>query len=206
MKRLLCIFVSILMLVSFFPFNVFANDYTSSEYDELIELACEVFPEYASAIRGENISSYARTLSNGDIEAVYQETRSISDNETLGLTILSTGDAIVVKCNFDEITLTANSSDVTDISGIGVTGTASFQVASYGHSFRLSDVRYTIYDYASDYFTNYGSVTSCTFHSYGKIQESSSVIEYYVRLSSAQTAIVYLKLQFSNNKLVAQLT
>lgn len=205
MKRFMCIFVSILMLVSIFPFHVFANECTTSQYDELIELACEVFPEYASAIRSENTSYNSRAISTDCDKIVYQETRSISDTESLSIALTSSGNAIVLKQNYEFFILSVPSSNSTDITNVGISGTATFDIASYGYHFKLSNVQYTIYYYSGDYFTNYGYVSANTFITHGLIEESPSRISYYVRVGTEATSIVYLDLYFSNNQLIAEL-
>ena len=198
MKKILSICTVIMMLLTMLPVNVFACDNTAPTYDELIALACEVFPEYAPAITGNNTSTCTNSRSINQDEVVYRETRQLSSNESLGISLLASGNAIVIYGNTDWISYTAST---TDINSIGVAGTATFTVATQGRSFVLSDVSFTIYDYADDYFTNYGTPQPSEFISVTNEYNRSTWIRYRIKVSSNQS--VHFDLYFSNNQLVA---
>lgn len=200
MKKLISICLSLVMLFSLFPIDAFAAENTQSEYDQLIALACEVFPEYASAIRCENICTYTMPRSSNPMEVIYRETREISDTESMSIALLSGGNAIVIYNNFATTTYTSNTSD---IGSVGVSGTASFKVSMNNAYFKLNNVEFTIYETGGDYFTDFGTVDECTFYSYEDITLTSTHIEYSIRGTSYGTDFFRFKLYFENNKLVA---
>ena len=79
----------------------------------------------------------------------------------------------------------------------------SFKVISNNLYFHLSNVKFTIYEYSGDYFTDYGAVTASNFHDYELENASSSKIEYTLYYSSASGAFFPFSVTFSNNKLYA---
>lgn len=200
MKKLISICLSLVMLFLLFPIDAFAAENTQSEYDQLIALACEVFPEYASAIRCENICTYTMPRSSNPMEVIYRETREISDTESMSIALLSGGNAIVIYNNFATTTYTSNTSD---IGSVGVSGTASFKVSMNNAYFKLNNVEFTIYETGGDYFTDFGTVDECTFYSFEDITLTSTHIEYSIRGTSYGTDFFRFKLYFENNKLVA---
>ena len=166
----------------------------------MIQLACRVFPEYANAIRGNNDRSRSISSSADSNDVVYRESKKISDTETISITQLSSGDVIIIKEDSADITYTASTSDITNV---GVSGTATFQVSMADAYFKLKNVAFTIYETGSDYFTNYGTVNSSTFYSYTLIENSSSCIEYSLRGGASSTQFIRFKLYFQNNQLIA---
>lgn len=193
------------MLFTFFQFTAFAFEDNASEYDELMELACEVFPEYAMAIRGEDsgITTYSQTNN----QVIHQETREISDSESLSITMFSNGEVIVLRNNHaGQVYLTTFDSTSSEISTVGVTGSATFEVGSsqWNYFFRLSDVRYTIYYTGSDYFTSYGTPYSQVLYSVVLESQSNTYIEYTLHVKNNSTDFYEFKLYFSNDQLIAQ--
>lgn len=205
MKKLLSACFAVILILTMLPLNAMAAEESTSEYDELMALACEVFPEYASAIRGANTNTYALSRSTDNDEVVFSETRSISDTESLNLTQLASGNVIVlVSKSQDSVSITVPSSSTSDITTVGVAGTASFKVAATaasGYTFVLSNVSFTIYYYGSCYFTNYGSVTQSSVYSYTLKKQSSSEIIYGINFTAQH--FTQLDLYFSNNQLYA---
>lgn len=200
MKKLIAVCLSLIMVLACFPVYAFAAENTQSEYDQLIALACEVFPEYASAIRCENVCSYTLPRSSDPMAVIHRETREISDSESMSIALLSSGSAIIIYNNFATTTYTSNTSD---IGSVGVSGTASFKVSMNNAYFKLNNVEFTIYETGSDYFTNFGRVDECTFYSYDDITLTSTYIEYSIRGTSNATDFFRFKLYFQNNKLIA---
>lgn len=102
MKRFLSIFLFALCLISTSHISVYANDNlfesvsdnTSDEFRELIiEKAIQVFPEYEDNILGNNLTANAfiQSYSLGKNEIVVDETRSISENESIHYTEYANG-------------------------------------------------------------------------------------------------------------------
>lgn len=207
MKKIISLFVSFIMLLTLFPFSALAVEDSNSSYEALINLACEVFPEYESAIRGENINTYARSAPAGNDKVVHRESRAISDTETMSIAMYASGNVIVLRNNnTSTISLTSPSSSTNDISTIGVAGTASFEVASnqYGYFFKLSDVAYTIYYSGSDYFSSYGTPYSQLLYKCTAELESSTQIQYTLHVTAKDTEFHIFKLYFENDQLIAE--
>lgn len=60
-----------------------AADSSVNTHEELINLACEVYPEYASKIRNQKILSSSRTRSSEPPELIYSDSRDASNGGTL---------------------------------------------------------------------------------------------------------------------------
>ena len=158
MKRFLCILLSLLLIATTIPYNVLAAENNTSERDELIELACEVFPEYASKIRNPNTSTYALSRSSSSSELVTNETRAISDSEYLIYTEYSDGFTLLTDVDFDsELTVTdrvlaSSYSQVT----LRIKATCTYDSSDY---FVLSGVVCTLNKTAYDTIDDTGTYT-----------------------------------------------
>lgn len=93
MKKTLSLCLTILILLTILPLSAFAEDTQLSEQEELINLACDAFPEYRDYILG-NVSVYRGTLSNAEI--IFCETRKISETEKITYAQYSNGRGIIV--------------------------------------------------------------------------------------------------------------
>ena len=191
------------MLLTAFPVNAFAAENTDSKYDQLIELACEVFPEYEDSIRGEHINTYALPRSTDPYEVIYRESRKISDTETLSISMLASGGTIVLLSGMEAVDLSVTHQDIASIGSIGKSGTASFQVALDGAVFELSGVQFVIYNYDNDSFTSYGTVTDNTFSSYTCLDQSTTNIKYSIHAGNNASGFFTFRLYFDNNQLIA---
>lgn len=203
MKKCLSVIIAITLFLSVFPLTAFAAEDTS-EYDALMDLACEVFPEYAASIRNSASSRTFSSRSADELSVVYQETRRISDTESLTLAQLSSGDVIVINSSSD-VTVNKYGSNITDTPETGISGRVSFKIAAYGYTFNLFDVRYTIANYYNCYFDSPGNVISSDFLSYSLYENTSTAIGYALRFGSASTHFFTFKLYFSNNQLIAEI-
>ena len=198
MKKAISICVVIMMLLTMLPVNVFAYDDKALTHNELISLACDVFPEYADAITWHNVNPYTLPRSVDPYEVIYRETRQISDNESLNISLLSSGGAILIYSSTGDITYTAST---TDINSIGVAGTATFTVAFSDYSFVLSNVSFTIYEYADDYFTNRGNPQQSNFYRVSNKINTNTHIRYQLNVTASK--FFTFDLAFENNQLVA---
>ena len=201
MKRTFAIMIALVMLLTTAAFPVHATESTSNDREEIIALACEVFPEYESAIRWENtnVSTYSR--GSQEQEVVHREERQLSDTETMSISLLASGGAIVILTEFaDDIDYTE---DITEIGTVGFAGSATFKVVQNDDYFELSDVRFTVYYYADDCFSNYGTVTANSFTRYSKVTESNTLIEYHLNPTYLSTSVFSFSICFSNNKVRA---
>ena len=205
MKKLISLCLALVMLLTVFPVNAFAAENTNSEYDQLMELACEVFPEYASTINAANSSSRNHTRSSADYSVVHCETRDVSDTESLTLALLSSGDVFLINRATDLVNISIPSQNTTDITTVGVSGTATFRfVSSSDPSWiaTLSNVAFTIWYYDTSRFTNYGTPSYSGFPGFNCITQSESAIEYSIRFGSLSYMFVRVRLYFENGQLV----
>lgn len=202
MKRTFAIILSLVMLLTTAALPVHATDSSSDDRDEIISLACEVFPEYESAIRWENPTSNTYSRSAQGFDIVHREVREISETESLGIALLSGGNAVLTYTTqyADDIEYSVSTED---IGSVGFYGTASLEVIAGSLYFQLTDVAFTIYEYGSDYFTGYGRVANSNFPDYDLDKESSTSIEYTLYYSTTTGAFIPFAITFKNNKLHA---
>ena len=97
MKKLLSLCLAALLLVSMLPVNVFASE--TSKHDELVALACDIFPEYANTILNKELITNSRSVL--DRELVFTETRNISENEYLMYSEYSDNLSLLTYYNFE---------------------------------------------------------------------------------------------------------
>lgn len=119
-------------------------------------LACEVFPEYASIIRGENLSSATWSRSTGERELVVYETREISDDHRMTYMQYSDGIAIIA----DELNPEYSFSDSTTTgeSYTRYTSTLTVDVNFSSDTFKVTNLKYTINSNSYDQITGRGSI------------------------------------------------
>lgn len=209
MKKFLSFVLALILLFTMLPVNVFATEKSSSEYDEIISLACEVFPEYAAAIRGDNATFYTQPRSMNNERIVHSETRYVSENRSLSISVLSSGNVILIDNESVYAELTYSSSNMTDISSVGISGTATFKVIvpniSDNEYFKLSGVDFTIYYTGSDYFSDTGTYAKTSNVSIaGTVVNSSTNIQYPLLFGYAPYYIDF-RVYFENDKLVASI-
>jgi len=203
MKKILSLCLAILMLLTALPIDASAVENKTYTQTELLTLACEVFPEYESEIINQENRSFANYRSSDSDEIIFSETRDISDNQSLTLLQRRSGDIIVVSREIDWANLYVNDS-TSDISNVGVTGTADFQIntTSASGTFILSDVRFTIYYTGSDYFTSTGTVSGLGY-SLGSTNVTNTSISYNITFNANYNEFLSFHLNFVNNKLNA---
>lgn len=203
MKKLISVCLSLVILFTLFPINGFAAENTQSEYDQLIALACDVFPEYATAIHNSVNTPYINSRSIGNPTVISQETRRLSDTEALTVALLSSGDVIVIST--DDVKIDKYGQSITESPETGVSGRVSFNVAAYGYLFKLLSVNYAIENYSNCSFTSPGTVTYCSFLNYNRHQYTSTNLSYTLKFGSISTQFFMFRLYFSNNQLIADI-
>lgn len=204
MKRILSFLFAVMIIFSIYPVNATAAESSLSGYEELINLACDVFPEYALAIQGGNANNSDYSRSSNQI--ILEETREISETQSLSISMLSNGEVIVLRNNSSgQLDLTVPDSSSTDILTVGVSGCATFEVASsqWHYYFMLSDVKYTIYYTGSDYFMNYGTPYYQALYSISA-DESNTRIAYSLHVTQQYTQFRTFELYFENDHLIAK--
>ena len=203
MKKLLSTVLALMMLLTMLPIGASAAETGNSERDALLSLACAVFPEYADSIRGEARASYSRSANLTADEVVFRETRSVNENESIGIIQYASGVTIVVHSDSNTFTVQNPSSSSSTV-GTDIVGTASFTVAASGVSglFKLSNVGYIINQSGSKYFTSYGTATVTNSSiKYTRTTANTSLIEYTITFAS--NAIDTFSVYFYGSKLIA---
>ncbi|MBQ3192453.1 MAG: hypothetical protein IJB59_02655 [Oscillospiraceae bacterium] len=110
MKKLLSAILAMIMLLTMLPIGTSAAETGNSERDELIALACEVFPEYAEKIHGDGLSTSgntSRTISAPEL--IKEETRCISDSNKITYSEFSDGSVYITNSNLNLWYMTDNS-------------------------------------------------------------------------------------------------
>lgn len=178
MKKLFSVLLSVLIILGTLPFSASASEGALNQ-GELIELACEVFPEYEEYLKNPPVSIPSRS-SNDDIgEVVSNETRSISDTESMTMTLYSTGYVIVgYVYDYFKVAISDSGSQV----GTDFIGHASFTVTTNRKGdgqFNLKNVGFIINQNDAGYFTSYGA-PSYYLVTPGSIDESTTSISYHL--------------------------
>ena len=159
MKKMLAIMLAIVVMVSLLTVNVAATGIKGGEMykrNEIMEKACQVFPEYAAIIRTENRNTAYKAKSHSDkrLHVVREETRSAGPNRNITYTELSDGAVLLASYSFyysDNTTHEPPHGGETKYTAtIDVMCTASYGV------FTLRNIKYTISD-GYDKITSPGS-------------------------------------------------
>lgn len=179
MKKLFSVLLAVLILVGTLPLSAAASEGNLGQGD-LIELACEVFPEYEEYLKNPPASIPTRS-SNSDIgEVVSSKTRSISDTESMTATLYSTGYVVIgYVYNYFKVAVSDSGSQV----GSDFLGNASFTVTTNAKGegqFNLNNVGFIIHQNGTGYFTSYGTPWHNDYVTYGAISNSSTRISYHL--------------------------
>lgn len=184
MKKFVAVLLTAIIFLSCGTMDAEAAEQSSPERAILVSEACKVFPEYASVIRGENLTSAAYNSRSNSTEVAVSITRDLTDSKQLSYTEYTDGTAVVaeVEWKFD--------TDATD--GYAKPGTnctyhkVSYKVIcnySYGE-FYLDDLQYTVYSTANDVITDVGTASTnsnsaCSItQSRNNLQETNSTPAY----------------------------
>lgn len=195
MKKILAVLFCALMVFSAMPVAASAATEAENERDELLALACAVFPEHTDVIRNQEMPNVScQTQSDGTIEVVTKETRAVSDDTELTYIEYSDRTAAIIKGKFTAER--TSSSDQSELGGV-VTTTCSFKVTCSTSSgvFTLSRVMYKMNANDYDYFLNAGSSSvnnycSVLSNSYNQYETASSLatIVYKLRFNYGSTS------------------
>lgn len=173
MKKIFTIFLSFCLIVTLLPIDTKAETKHQIEQNDLIELACSIFPEYEQAIRGNSKEkTYSNRTSNSDI--VLKQSRSISSDETLSYIQFADGNGLIVNSSRTVAQLTETGSSVAGFSG-GSNYYYSYKVTPtdttyFSGIFYLDDLVITIYNSSYDWISSDGtaSVNSSIYCKYNK--------------------------------------
>lgn len=210
MKRVLSILLAAVLLFTVMPFAVFADESEASERDRLVAQACEVFPEYASMIRGEYVAPQSLPQ-DGSNEKLFEEHRNISDTTTMSIVGYMSGDVYVTTQTSSGYELTYSTSNVSS-SVTGVRGFVTFNAACSNAPglFKLKDVQFQILYNASDYFMSYGTpIYDGTTTQIGTPSLSASRISYPITFNANAAGSAQVQIDFGvaflNDKVYASM-
>lgn len=163
-KTCFSLFLAFIMLLTTIPFTAAADN--TSDYDEIIDLACQIYPEHADKIRYQTITSADNTRSSDPI-LIYSDSRKISENETLLYSEYSNGIILLTDYDFYEVVTPVDSA-----TGAGATAytcnvrAACTNIAGY---FQINNFKYTLVSSTYDRIDSLG-----TYYAY---EESNNGIE-----------------------------
>lgn len=169
------------MLFGALPFQASAAENTSA-HDELIALACEAFPEYTNILRNPPIAMFARSAETED-KVIFCETRDVSDNHEVGISVYQSGFAVVWDSIFDVEVADSSGNE----NGDDYLGTASYRVTcpGLGGTFKLNDVKYKIQRGKSGIFTSYGTYSADKECGIGDVSRSATSMSYCLTFNMA---------------------
>lgn len=174
MKRLCLILSLVLVLSMVCPINARAEESYLLTYDELIELSCSAFPEYADNILNPEISNVTAYALRDPV--VVEESKAISDNEIVTYQELASGLAYLSFSRTWDETSSTTSGAITTVKGI-----LYIYCNLSTDYFALHDFEYTINANGYDSITSFGrtnlstcSVTHGSNSTYEKRNEDAS--------------------------------
>ncbi|MEE0111583.1 MAG: hypothetical protein UEP57_11985 [Oscillospiraceae bacterium] len=197
MKKIISVLVAFLMMLTI-PIHALAIETKTAEQEELFALACNVFPEYAAVIRGEETIKSARSLDDDSNEIIYSCTRFISDSESVSIAVCADSSVIVARGKYDNTKVSLENSSVTTV-GPDTIGSASFKASCTGASgiFYLNNVGFIITQSGSGAFTSYGSYSTSGSIAIGSTNNSSTYIYYNLTFNSDSAGSSQLPYKFS---------
>lgn len=170
MKRMISLLLAASLIVCTFPLSSQATTMLTEQTtarDELIQSACEAFPEFESKIV--NSSAAAKMTPDGQEKhyEVYCETRSVSENKKIQYREYSDGVILLSAVECNDVDITVNSRDGSSFAtNYDVTLEATMTgVQGY---FRLSNVKFSLRNSQYDMITSLGTPTrsgNCTDYS-----------------------------------------
>ena len=189
MKKTICVFMSVVLLLLSFPLSVSATEEKQIGYtrDEIVALASEVFPEYSDKIVEAYSEEPSAPTARGAKQLVRELSRETEDGEQISYAEYSDGEVLLSVARSYPY---SSSHTITDfvIDGsisrhtITVVGTSS----ECSGEFTLSNVCIAIYGNGYDRFTNVGSgVATGKAYTYGNPLMLCRMIE-----KSTQNAII----------------
>ena len=165
MKKFLSLLIAFAMVFTVFPFTAFASENTYEEI-QIATKACAAFPEYADKIQAklQNADAQIAAFSDSPRTIVTNETRDISDKESITYTEFSDGLILLASSSVSHSVSSGGSST----SGSKTTYTITISTSLVGYSgctAKLKNVKYVIDTSGYDKITSAGTTekgTNCT--------------------------------------------
>lgn len=112
MRKTISFFIVLCMLVVMIPLQGKAADTSMSDHYQLIELAEEVFPEYATLIR-QGANTVDVYTEDQEDNIVHYEMRCVTDRESLSLVQYESGNILLIKATDSDFIVNEDKSDPT---------------------------------------------------------------------------------------------
>lgn len=206
MKKLTSLILTLCLLLCVAPVWSTAETYDSSQ-ERLLQEAREVFPEYADRLHRSQAVSYS-TQSMDDDAVVYSETRSVSEKETLGLTVMRSGNVVVTK-GFSGYTISSAGSSSSQI-GSDIIGSATFTMTctAVSGTISVSNIGFIIHQNKTGYFTSYGSLSASSGKKIVRMSESTTGIHHGLIFNADGTPKLYMSFDcyFENGRVVGEIS
>lgn len=155
MKRLFSITLALIMMLAF-PLNAYAAAEETHLEDELLELACQIFPEYALTIQRAASGNLPRSSLRETPHVIINKTRAVNENRELTYVQMSNDSVYIVDGQFsaevENITTDTGTPSVT-------TYFCDFSVtcAQGSQNFKIDDFSYRIYPSDFDVILKFGT-------------------------------------------------
>lgn len=195
MKKLFGILLSLVIVINLIPFPAFAAENSSCEYDEIIEAACEVFPEYAVKILCNTPDGLGYSRTRNSATLVICETRSVSENQEITYAEFSNG-AVVLASNVFSKVVTPTSSN--ELGGVVTTTCEIKVVCNYASkiAFKLSRFIYKMLANDYDYIVSKGTASADSYSGAHCVFSEDDYVQYE---TATQNAHLYYTLDFYDN-------
>ena len=199
MKRLLSIFLALILIIALVPIHTFAAEAENAEYNRVIDLACEVFPEYKNEITDTSCLStvYARS---SEPSIVYTETRLYDEDTFVTYSKLSNGAVVLSVLDPTDSMVITNSEGDSRVTTY--TATLTLALTVYQGIFKAQNVMFTIASETRDVINSPGTISAtnaCRKEIYSSSYTESSVparVTYRVCFDRADVAGGYQHVQF----------
>ena len=209
MKRLISMVLCTVLLFGMIPFTTTATSDTNA-HDELIELACVAFPEYADLLQNPPELVARGGVNNETDKVIFQGTRELSNDHKVSISVYQSCYAIVMDEKSFQVEIT--DSDGSE-EGFDYIGRVSYRVTCTTGmgAFLLDNVEYRVFKGRYGSFTNYGtygaSDPNCGI---GDVTQSSTQMSFALTFSmsaaGSRWTFTTFKVYFSGGALRAETT
>lgn len=205
MKKVTSLILALCLLLCVVPVWSFAETYDPTQ-EKLLQEAREVFPEYADRLHRSQAVSYS-TQSMDDDAVVYSETRSVSEKETLGLTVMRSGNVVVTK-GFSGYTISSAGSSSSQV-GTDIIGSATFTMTctAVSGTISVSNIGFIIHQNKTGNFTSYGATSASSGNRIVKKTESTTLIQHGLIFNADSKPHLYMTFScyFKNGQVVGEI-
>ena len=158
MKKIISLLLAVIIISGFLPISTYASESPSSARQELINSACDAFPEFASKIKtAPESATYGVSRTVQSCHLVVEETRKISDTEYIAYSEFS--DGAVYLTSYALLSTYSVNSITSDNASTTVFSANISTTCNYNGDFfaTIHNVRYAIVAGDYDYFISAGT-------------------------------------------------